>query len=69
MMILKKEQMANLYKMTGNIIIGDASAATKKEDATGLRHMRLGHMSKRGLQVLHNKGALSGIKILQTKSL
>jgi len=28
MMILKEEQAANLYKLTGSIIIGDASAAT-----------------------------------------
>jgi len=32
----KGEQTANLYKMTESINIGDASAATKKEDTTRL---------------------------------
>jgi len=48
MMILKGEQTANLYKLTGSIIIGDASATTE-EDTTRLWHMRLGHVSERGL--------------------
>jgi len=61
MIILKGKWTANLYKMTGNIIIGDASV-TSEEDTTRLWYMRLGHMSKRGLQVLHIKGALPGIK-------
>ena len=34
MMILKGELTANLYKMTGNIIVGDAPAVTEKEDTT-----------------------------------
>ena len=36
MMILKGEQIANLYKLTRCIIVGDASAATEKEDTTRL---------------------------------
>jgi len=36
MIILKEEQTTNLYKLTGSVIIGDASAATKKEDTTRL---------------------------------
>jgi len=35
-MILKGEWIENLYKLTGSIIIGDTSAATKKEDTTRL---------------------------------
>ena len=62
MTILKGEPTANLYKMTGSIIVGDASATTEKDDTTRLWHMRLGHMSERGLQVLCKRGALSGIK-------
>ena len=42
-------------------MIGDASVATKKDNTT-LWRMRLGHMSERGLRVLHSKGILSGIK-------
>jgi len=62
MTILKGERTTNLYKMTRSIIVGDASAATEKEDTTRLWHMHLRHMSERGLQALHNKCALPGIK-------
>jgi len=61
-MILKEERTSNLYKLTGSIIIGDTSATTENEDTTRLWHMRLGHISKRGLQVLHKRSALPGIK-------
>ena len=36
MTILKRDQTVNLYKLTGNIIIDDASAATENEDTTRL---------------------------------
>ena len=36
MMILKGERTANLYKLIGRIIIGDASATTEKDDTTRL---------------------------------
>ena len=62
MMILKEEQIENLYKLIGSIIIGDASTATEKEDNIRVWHMRLGHMSERGLQVLHKRSTLPGIK-------
>ena len=61
-MTLKEKWTANLYKMTGSIIIGNASAITEEEDTTRLWHMRLGHINERGLQVLHKRDALSGIK-------
>jgi len=61
-MILKGEWISNLFKLTGNIIVGDASAATEKEDTIRLWHMRLGHMSKRGLQALYKRSALPDIK-------
>jgi len=51
-----------LYKVTESIIIGDASAATEKDDTIRLWHMPLGYMSERVIQVLHKKGILSGIK-------
>ena len=35
-MILKGERITNLYKLIGSIVIGDASAATEKEDTTKL---------------------------------
>ena len=57
-MILKGDWTAKLYKLTGSIIVGDASAAIEKEDTTRLWHMHLGHMSERGLQVLHKRSTL-----------
>ena len=36
MTILKRELTTNQYKMEGSIIVGDASAATEKEDTTRL---------------------------------
>ena len=36
MTILKGERTVNLYKLTGCIIVGDASAATEKEYTTRL---------------------------------
>ena len=62
MTILRGERNAKLYKMTGSIIVGDASAATEKDGTIRLWHMCLGHMSERGLQVLHKRSALLGIK-------
>ena len=62
MMILKGERMMNLYKMIGSVIIGNASVTTEKEDSTRLWHMRLGYMSERDIQALHNQGALPYIK-------
>ena len=44
MIILKGERIANLYKLTESIIIGDGSAAIKKKDT--IRLLRLGHMSE-----------------------
>ena len=61
--VLKGERVRNLYSMIGSVIVGDASTtATEKGDTTKLWHMRLGHMSEKGLQVLHGKGVLPGIK-------
>jgi len=51
-----------LYKLIGSIIVSDASAATEKDDTTRFWHMRFRYMSEWGLQALHNKDALPGIK-------
>ena len=48
MTILKGEWTANLYKLTGCIIVDDASAGAEKEDNTRLWHMCLEHMSELG---------------------
>ena len=46
--------------MIGSVIVGDASVETK--DTSRYWSMRLGHMSERDLQALHNKSALPRIK-------
>ena len=57
MIILKGEWIENLYKLAGSIIIGDALATIENEDTIRFWHIRLEHMSERGLQALH-KGML-----------
>ena len=54
MTVLKAERTMNLYKVIRSVVLGDASVATEK-DTTRLWHMRLGHMSERDVQALHNK--------------
>ena len=61
-MVLKGERTTNLYKVIGSMMIGDSFVATEKKDTSRLWHMRLGYMRERGLQTLHSKGALPGIK-------
>jgi len=62
MTILKWEWTANLYKMKRSIIIGDTSAEIGKENTIRLWYTRLGYISEQGLQTLHKKDALLGIK-------
>ena len=57
----KVEHTTNLYKVIGNVVIGDASVASEK-DTIKLWHTRFGHMSERDFQVLHSQIALPGIK-------
>jgi len=47
----------NFYKVIGSVVIGNDSVATEK-DTIRLWHMRLGHMSERGLRALHSKRVL-----------
>src|SRR5205809_5561288 len=59
MTVLKGERVANLYRMKGSIIAGDALVSTEKEATTRLWHMRLGYISERGMHFLIRKVALS----------
>ena len=51
-----------MYKLTGSIIVGDASTVTKKENAARLWHMYLGYISERYLQALHKRSVVTDIK-------
>ena len=57
MTVLKTERTMNFYKVIGSVVIGNDSVATEK-DTIRLWHMRLGHMSERGLRALHSKRVL-----------
>ncbi|WVZ88330.1 hypothetical protein U9M48_034864 [Paspalum notatum var. saurae] len=57
---------ANLYRLRGTTITGDAAVISKSlsdSDATNLWHMRLGHMSEHGMEVLSKRGLLDGLSI------
>jgi hypothetical protein len=54
---------SNIYKLLGNTILGGVAAVAESEDDdTLLWHMRLGHMSERGMRELHKRNLLTGIK-------
>uniref|UniRef100_A0A2N9GG47 CCHC-type domain-containing protein n=1 Tax=Fagus sylvatica TaxID=28930 RepID=A0A2N9GG47_FAGSY len=54
---------SNVYKLLGNTILGGVAAVAEFEDNdTLLWHMRLGHMSERGMRELHKRNLLTGIK-------
>jgi transposase InsO family protein len=55
---------SNVYKLLGNTILGGVAAVAESEDDdTLLWHMRLGHMSERGMRELHKRNLLTGIKL------
>uniref|UniRef100_A0A2N9GEX0 Integrase catalytic domain-containing protein n=1 Tax=Fagus sylvatica TaxID=28930 RepID=A0A2N9GEX0_FAGSY len=54
---------SNVYKLLGNTILGGvAVVAESEDDDTLLWHMRLGHISERGMRELHKRNLLTGIK-------
>ena len=63
LVIMKAIRQGNLYMLTGKTVQSGASHATVEADTddTKLWHMRLGHMSEKGLNVLHKRGVLKGV--------
>jgi hypothetical protein len=54
---------SNVYKLLGNTILGGVAAVVESEDDdTLLWHMRLRHISERGMRELHKRNLLTGIK-------
>lgn len=56
----------DLYRLTGKTIIGFVNVSTihlSNDNKARLWHMRLGHMSARGLEMLRNYNFLNGEKI------
>ena len=63
MIVMKGYKIArNIYKLLGTIVVGEAASMEFESDNTILWHMRLGHMSERGMAKLHRRNLLKGIK-------
>ncbi|KAL6187297.1 hypothetical protein ACLB2K_038697 [Fragaria x ananassa] len=63
--VLKGVKRGTLYFLQGSTLSGSAAVASSevhKDDMTKLWHMRLGHMSERGMQILSQHDLLSGHK-------
>ena len=62
--IMRGKRVGNLYFLQGSKVIGSVSAAssdpTSDVDVTKLCHMRLGHISERGMTILSKRGLLCG---------
>ncbi|CAL1356411.1 unnamed protein product [Linum trigynum] len=64
--VLKGVKRGTLYALQGSVLSGSAAVASsqvQQEDMTTLWHMRLGHMSERGMQVLSKSDLLCGHKM------
>ncbi|GKV28505.1 hypothetical protein SLEP1_g37549 [Rubroshorea leprosula] len=66
LVILKGKKVGGLYHVQGSTINGICAVSTSSsldKDVTRLWHMRLGHMSERGMMELSKRGLLCGQKI------
>ena len=65
LVMMKGKKENTLYILQGSTVIGDAAVSMSEDpdlDTTHLWHMRLGHISERGLHVLSKQGLLCGQK-------
>ena len=59
MVVMKSLRDRNLYYLNGSAIIGTLAAAIDSpEDATQLRHKRLGHTGEKSMQTMEKQGLL-----------
>ena len=56
--LLKAIRCDSLYVLQGSTVTGSAAVASPNKDNTKLWHMRLGHMSEKGILILKKKGHL-----------
>jgi hypothetical protein len=64
--VLKAECINNLYYLQGSIVTGTATISIASNISnTSLWHMRLGHMSEKGIHLLHKRGYLNDIGKLE----
>jgi hypothetical protein len=63
---LKAERINNLYYLQGSTVIGAAAVSIASSTSnTKLCHMRLGHMSEKGMHLLHKRCYLNDIGKLE----
>jgi len=62
MVLMKGLRQGSLYFLQGTTITGSAAVCTTLADldTAKLWHMRLGHMSEKGMTILSKKGCLGG---------
>ncbi|KAK2970349.1 hypothetical protein RJ640_003619 [Escallonia rubra] len=68
LIVMKGLKKNSLYLLQGSIVTGAAATASSSDidsDTTKLWHMRLGHMSERGMDVLSNQGLLGSKKTIK----
>ena len=63
--IMKGNKHNGLYVLQGTVVIRDVSVSSSSMglDKTPMWHLRLGHMSKKELQVLEKQGVVGGDKL------
>ena len=60
LVITKGEKVGTLYLCNG--ISNSVNALTSKGEDAALWHRRLGHMSEKGMKILHSRNLLPGLK-------
>lgn len=63
LVVMKALRINSLYLLIGNTIVGGTSVAQANFDKTKLWHMRLGHVSEKGLLELAKRNLLCGDKV------
>jgi hypothetical protein len=64
--VLKVERINNLYYLQGSTVRGTVAVSIASNTSnTKLWHMRLGHMSEKGMHLLHKRGYLNDIGKLE----
>jgi len=58
LVLLKANQIGSLYVLQGTVVTGSAvvSSSMPENDVTKLWHMRVGHMSEKGMHLLSKQG-------------
>ncbi|KAJ8633371.1 hypothetical protein MRB53_026707 [Persea americana] len=65
LVLMRGNRVGNLYVLSGNIVTGKAALSSSNDHeyaSTRLWHLRLGHMSEKGLTILSNQNFLCGTK-------